>query len=203
MLYKDTQSKSYNCPQCGDLLSVYFTYSKLVKCKSCGSSIFLEDDAVKLIGQSAVLSPEPSLIELHRPFKLQDKRFTPLGKIRYNYGRGFWEEWFLKDDHNQEFWLSIDEGDFVLEEKIKFSLPFKKNHTFKVGQRFNDYQVSEIGKGVCEGFEGELPEAIKLNESHSYVHLSRGHGELLTLELFDNETMTFKGQWIDPLEIKV
>ncbi len=202
MLYKDEQ-KSHNCPQCGDLLSIYFKYSKLIKCNSCGSAIFLEDDAVKLIGKSAVLSPEPSLIQLHKPFKFQNKRFTPLGKIRYSYGRGFWEEWFLKDDKNQEFWLSIDEGDFVLEEKIKFSLPFKKNHTFKVGQNFNEYQVTEIGTGVCVGFEGELPEAIKLDESHTYVHLSRGHGELLTLELSENETMTFKGQWIDPLEIKV
>lgn len=202
MLYKDEQ-KSHNCPQCGDLLSIYFKYSKLIKCNSCGSAIFLEDDVVKLIGKSAVLSPEPSLIQLHKPFKFQNKRFTPLGKIRYSYGRGFWEEWFLKDDKNQEFWLSIDEGDFVLEEKIKFSLPFKKNHTFKVGQNFNEYQVTEIGTGVCVGFEGELPEAIKLDESHTYVHLSRGHGELLTLELSENETMTFKGQWIDPLEIKV
>ena len=202
MLYKDEQ-KSHNCPQCGDLLNIYFKYAKLIKCNSCGSAIFLEDDAVKLIGQSAVLSPEPSLIQLHKPFKFQNRRFTPLGKIRYSYGRGFWEEWFLKDDKNQEFWLSIDEGDFVLEEKIKFSFPFKKNHTFKVGQNFNEYQVTEIGTGVCVGFEGELPEVIKLDESHTYVHLSRGHGELLTLELSDNETMTFKGQWIDPLEIKV
>ena len=119
MLYENDKNNTYNCPQCGDALEIHFKYSKLVKCSSCNSSIFLEDNTVKLIGESSVLSPEPSLIELHKPFKLQAKTFTPLGKIRYAYGRGFWEEWFLKDERNQEFWLSIDEGDFVLQKKSK------------------------------------------------------------------------------------
>ncbi len=203
MLYDNDQNSRYNCPQCGDALKIYFQYSKLIACQSCRSSIFLEDQSVKLIGERSVLSAEPSLIKLHQPFKFQAKRFFPLGKIRYSYGRGFWEEWFLEDEKHQPYWLSIDEGDFVLEEKINFSLPFKKNHQFKVGQYLNDYQVSEIGKGICVGFEGELPEAIALNEEHTYVHLSRGDGELITLEFFDNETMSFKGEWIDPLAIEV
>lgn len=201
MLYEETFSK--NCPQCGDALAIHFKYSKLINCRSCNSTLFLEDESVKRIGQSATLSPEPSLIKLHRPFIFEKRRFTPLGKIRYSYGRGFWEEWFLKDEQNQPFWLSIDEGDFVLEEKINFSLPFNKNREFKVGQYLNDYQITEIGEGVCVGFEGELPEAIKLNETHKYVHLSRGNGELMTLEFSDNETTTFKGHWIDPLAIEV
>ena len=201
MLYEEKFTE--NCPQCGDALAIHFKYTKLIKCHSCKSTIFLEDDSVKLIGKSAVLSPEPSLIKLHKTFKFQNRRFTPLGKIRYSYGRGFWEEWFLQDENGKPFWLSIDEGDFVLEEKINFSLPFKKNREFKVGQYLNDYQITEIGEGVCVGFEGELPEAIKLNETHQYVHLSRGNGELLTLEFAENETMTFKGQWIDPLAIEV
>jgi len=202
MLFKE-EREHHNCPQCGDALKLYFKYSKLIKCQSCGSSIFLEDESVKLIGEQSVLSAEPSLIQLHQPFSFQKKSYLPLGKIRYSYGRGFWEEWFLKDERNQEFWLSIDEGDFVLEEKMKFSMPFKKNHKFKVGQEFQDYHVTEIGTGICVGFEGELPESIELNEEHSYIHLSRGYGELITIEMFQNETMTFKGKWIDPLEIEV
>ncbi|CAA6824255.1 MAG: Unknown protein [uncultured Sulfurovum sp.] len=203
MLFKTEIDKSKNCPQCGDALELHFKYSKLVKCLSCGSSIFLEDDSVKLIGESSVLSAEPSLIKLHKPFKYKNKNYLPLGKIRYGYGRGFWEEWFLKDESNKEFWLSIDEGDFVLQEKVKRAIPFKHDINFTVGSKHGQYLVTEKGQGHCVGFEGELPFEIRINEVHQYVHLSQGGGNLLTLEFTKTLTETFKGKWIDPLDIEV
>jgi len=203
MLFKIDIDTTKNCPQCGDALAIHFKYSKLVKCRSCGSSIFLEDDAVKLIGESAVLSPEPSLIQLHKPFRYKENHYLPIGKIRYSYGRGFWEEWFLKDSRNKEYWLSIDEGDFVLQEKVQFSLPFKSSSTFTVGRKYGKHLITEKGQGRCVGFEGELPNEVHFGEIHQYVHLSEGHGKLLTLEINDNETETFRGNWIDPLEIEV
>ncbi|CAA6806244.1 MAG: Unknown protein [uncultured Sulfurovum sp.] len=199
---KETE-KHHNCPQCGDRLSIFFKYSKLIKCQSCNSSIFLEDESVKLIGESSVLSSEPSLIQLYQRFKLQGKTFIPLGKIRYDYGRGFWEEWFLNDERNKEFWLSIDEGDFVLEEKNKLSLPFKDFSKFTVGSRHGKYIVTEKGEGTCIGFDGELAEEIKMGEKHQYIHLSQGGGNLVTLELTKTSSQTFKGKWIDPLDIEV
>ncbi|HIP51174.1 MAG TPA: DUF4178 domain-containing protein [Campylobacterales bacterium] len=203
MLYNKNKNETYNCPQCGDTLEIHFKYSKLIKCRSCNSSIFLEDDTVKLIGKSSALSPEPSLIELHKIFKYRSQTFTPLGKIRYSYGRGFWEEWFLKDEKNKAFWLSIDEGDFVLQEKVKLSFPVSRTQKFTVGAKYGKYIVTEKGEGLCVGFEGELPEKIELQEKHDYVHLSQGYGKLVTLEFTDKSIQSFRGEWIDPLEIEV
>jgi len=90
-----------------------------------------------------------------------------------------------------------------LQEKMKLSLPFKSRTHFKVGVAYGNYTVTEIGTGTCVGFEGELPERIKLNEQHKYIHLSQGHGNLVTIEFSENETQTYKGKWIDPLAIKV
>jgi len=203
MLFKTDIDTTKNCPQCGDALAIHFKYSKLVKCHSCGSSIFLEDDAVKLIGESSVLSPEPSLIQLHKPFRYKNLNYLPLGKIRYSYGRGFWEEWFLKDEKNKEYWLSIDEGDFVLQEKVTFSLPFKSSSSFTIGAKYGKYLVTEKGQGRCVGFKGELPNEVHFGETHQYIHFSEGHGKLLTLEITNELTETFRGNWIDPLEIEV
>jgi len=203
MLFSTDVDTTKNCPQCGDALAIHFKYSKLVKCRSCGSSIFLEDDAVKLIGESALLAPEPSLIQLHKPFTYKNTNYLPLGKIRYSYGRGFWEEWFLKDEKNKEYWLSIDEGDFTLQKKVKIDLPFGHPSSVKVGKKYAAYLVSEKGSGKCVGFEGELPEEIKIDEQHHYLHLSAGGGNLLTVEYTAHKIETFKGMWIDPLEIKV
>ena len=126
----------------------------------------------------------------------------PIGKIRYSYGRGFWEEWFLRDTQNREFWLSIDEGDFVLQQRVKITLPFTNPLAVNVGEKHGKYVVSEKGTGKCVGFEGELPENLKIGESHIYLHLSEGGGKLLTLESTGIKTETFAGEWIDPLTIK-
>jgi len=197
------EKKRYNCPQCGDLLDIRIQYSKLVKCQSCGSSIFLEDDSAKLIGKSSVLSPEPSLIKLHTPFNYEGKSYLPLGKIRYSYGRGIWEEWYLHDDDNNEYWLSVDEGDFVLEQKASLGLSSVEFKNLKVGKIYRGYLVEEKGYGKCVGFDGELPELIEIGQVHQYVHLGKGYGSLATIEFFDGKKETYKGSWIDPFKIEV
>jgi hypothetical protein len=183
-------------------LDIHFKLTKLVACPSCSSSIFLSDEGVKLIGKASSLSPEPSLIKLHDPIIIENKNYLPLGKIRYAYGRGFWEEWFLKGENNQEFWLSIDEGDFVLEKQTELSLPFQSPHVVRVGRRYGNYLATEVGKGECVGFEGELPFPINIGKIHKYMHLSKGGGNLVTIEFTDGVDKIFQGKWIDPLSIK-
>ena len=183
-------------------MDIQFKWTKLVACRSCNSSIFLNDDGAEFIGKASTLSPEPSLIKLHDPIIIDNKNYLPLGKIRYSYGRGFWEEWFLKGENNQEFWLSIDEGDFVLEKRAEISLPFKSPHVVKVGKRYGSYLVTEIGQGECVGFEGELPFSINIGQTYNYLHLSKGGGNLITVEFTDGIDKIFQGKWIDPMSIK-
>jgi hypothetical protein len=154
------------------------------------------------IGESSSLSPEPSLLKLHDPILLHKKNYTPLGKVRYSYGRGFWEEWFLKGEENREYWLSIDEGDFVLQQKVQMPLPFTSPHGLSVGEQYGEFLVTEIGEGRCVGFEGELPMELNIGREHHYLHLSRGGGNLVTVEFTEGVDAIFKGEWIDPLEIK-
>lgn len=162
----------------------------------------MNDKSAIAIGEFSNLSPEPSLLKLYEPFTLHKKSYLPLGKIRYAYGRGFWEEWFLKGENDKEYWLSIDEGDFVLEHKMKMTLPFKSPHVVKVGRYYGSYLATEKGKGTCVGFEGELPLRIHIGKVHYYLHLSKGGGNLVTVEFTDKIDETFIGKWIDPLDIK-
>ncbi|SFV63119.1 hypothetical protein MNB_SV-12-1702 [hydrothermal vent metagenome] len=201
-LYQAHITKTINCPQCGDALPIHFKWTKLVQCASCKSSIFLEDDSVKLIGKSSALSPEPSLLKLREPIRIDGKTYLPLGKIRYSYGRGFWEEWFLLDENNREFWLSVDEGDFVLETKAKITLPFHNIDKLSVGKQYGKYIVTEMGEGECVGFEGELPENISIGDLHRYAHLSEGGSSLMTIEATSSGMKVFTGNWIDAFSIE-
>jgi len=199
----ETPFKSINCPQCGGELPIYFAHAKLAQCKYCSSSIFLEDEAARLAGYSSVLAPKPSLIELNSPFTYKQKHFLPVGMVRYSYGRGSWEEWWIKDDSDEEWWLSVDEGDMVLEKLIEntedaglFSNPY-------IGQRVGEkWMVTEIGKGECEGFAGSLPYHITIGQTHKYLHLSGYEAKLKTLELDASGMRSYEGEWIDSMDIR-
>ncbi|MEA1952844.1 MAG: DUF4178 domain-containing protein [Campylobacterota bacterium] len=195
--------KSINCPQCGDTLPLYFKHTKLLQCNSCKSTIFLENNATKLAGDSSVLTPEISLLELNTPFLYNYKSYLPLGMIRYSYGRGFWEEWWLKDTQNNEYWLSIDEGDLVLQQRIEANYPSDFFESLNIGQSISgDWVVTELGTATCEGFEGSLPKKVRKGSTYNYAHLSGKKAELKTLEFVDNILEAYHGKWISPFEIK-
>ena len=172
----DTPYKVINCPQCGAALPLYFAHTKLAQCGSCGSSIFLDDEAARLTGESSVLAPEPSLISLNKPFGYAGKSYFPMGMIRYSYGRGFWEEWWIKDSTEHEYWLSVDEGDMVLERLIENEDDPHYFESPSIGQSIgSEWIITEIGTGVCEGFSGSLPRRVAKGEEHQYMHLSGYH----------------------------
>jgi hypothetical protein len=204
-MQQDFEIEEYiQCPQCGYSLPLYFKYTKLVQCKSCKSNIFLEDDAVRLWGDSSVLAPEISILKLNTPFFYQNKTYLPLGKVRYSYGRGFWEEWWIKDTQDNTYWLSVDEGDLVLEKSIDVDYSSSFFETLKLGDRVSDeWVVTELAKAKCEGFEGALPKSILIGESYKYAHLSGKGAKLRTLELSNGKVEVYEGHWISPFDIKV
>lgn len=194
---------SINCPQCGDTLPLNFRHTKLVHCESCSSAIFMEDDSIRLIGEQSLLSEEPCLLERGVPIEIAGRDFVPVGQIRFNYERGYWEEWWIIDNGGQGWWLSIDEGDYVLEQPLErtFGIPFE---SYSVGATVEGWQVTEVDRGTCAGFMGELPEMILPGQSFRYAHLSRTGSKLLTVEFDDDGgEYQFEGEWIDPFEIKV
>jgi hypothetical protein len=128
--------------------------------------------------------------------------------IRYSYGRGFWEEWWLKDESNNEYWLSVDEGDMVLEKEVKGTMTPELFRGLKIGAYMDDeWMVTEVGEGECMGFSGSLPKIITKGDKHQYVHFSGKAAKLRTIELHtskkqEKSIITFEGVWIDPFEIK-
>lgn len=193
--------RQVNCPQCGDVLPLHFRYSKLAQCGSCGSHIFLDDEGARLAGEQSVLSLEPSLITLDQPFDYEDKSYTPIGHVRYQVKRYFWDEWWLVDTNANGSWLSVDDGDYTLEKEVDFKLPLYSFSEIKLGQKIDGWHVTELGEGSCVGFEGELPTIIEVGETHHYAHLSKSNGSMMTVESRGKNKSAYSGNWLDPYDI--
>ncbi len=199
----DAKQKIVNCPQCGATLPLHFSYAKLAQCSYCNSTIFLDDEGARLAGESSVLSDEVSLIVLNQLFSYRSNSYLPIGMVRYSYGRGFWEEWWLKDELGEEWWLSVDEGDMVLQKLIEneddpsiFSSPY-------IGQAVGlEWIVSEIGSGVCEGFRGMLPKLVTVGQKHKYINLSGNSARLKSIEIDPLGMESYVGNWIDSFDIE-
>ena len=175
----------------------------MTQCPSCKSTIFLEDEGSLKIGKESVLTNEPSLLKLHQQIKIDNKILFTLGKLRYQYGRGFWEEWFLNDDDGRVYYLSVDEGDFVLEYPKAIKLPMENILDAKVGRRYGQFVVQERGFGECIGFEGELPKDVKIGQRIFYLQLSFGYGNIVTAEYANSQISTYEGKWVDAFKIEV
>lgn len=194
--------REINCPQCGDIMPIHFSYSKLAQCSSCGSHIFLEDEGVRLAGEQSVLSLEPSLVELNKSFAYGSKVYRAIGHIRYGAGQNIWDEWYIVDRNSNGYWLSIDDGDYILEKEIKFTLPIYSFKELKLDKNIDGWIVSELDEGKCLGFEGELPELVEVGEVHHYAHLSQKDGRMLTVEIFSKTKKLYSGRWLDPYDIR-
>jgi DNA-directed RNA polymerase subunit RPC12/RpoP len=197
--------QTFACPNCGAELSTRLRSTRLVACDYCDSSIFLEDDVVRLAGKQGVMADYPSLLKLHQSFDYRGWGFMPIGVARFDYGQGFWDEWWVMGEDSEGRWLSVDEGDFALEEPVDIE---KAPSAFELvpGRAIvldgQELHVTERGRATCVAIKGELPEALTVGDSYTYVHLSGQGGLLYTLEIDRGRSACHRGRWIDAFGIR-
>lgn len=195
-----------SCPQCGTAQAPRFRAAKMVTCPSCGTTLFLKDEAVCRAGEQGVLHELPAPIKLGEDFRHGPIRLTPLGFLRYDYGPGTWDEFWCIDPKGDGIWLSVDEGEMVLQAPIPQVNAPKPSPHLLLGHLISfqglDWQVQELGKATLIGWRGELPFAATLGETHRYLNCARGE-RLLSAELHEDGARWFLGQWLDPYDIRV
>jgi DNA-directed RNA polymerase subunit RPC12/RpoP len=199
-------SRTFSCPNCGAELEVRLRSTRLIACSYCDSSVFLEDDAVRLAGKQGVMADYPSLIRMRENYRYRGWQFMAVGRARFDYGQGFWDEWWVMGGGGEGRWLSVDEGDFALEEPVELEWtpsPFELAPGRAITIAGEDLVVTEQGRATCLAVEGELPELLEVGDSYSYFHLSGPGGRLYTLEVDRGRAAVHRGHWLDPFEIEV
>ena len=102
-----------------------------------------------------------------------DVRFQVLGRVRYAFANGFWDEWYIKHEDGTGFWITEDNYSFAIQRLHNLPDPLMPLKHYKIGDDITvdgrDYQVSEIGKAECLGIEGEVPKEILATESYMYI----------------------------------
>lgn len=196
---------SLTCPSCGNIINQMTKSPQMLVCPACNSTHLLTGGKMEDVGKSAILTDVPSIFEMYKTYKYQDWRFTPVGRVRYDYGDGYWDEWFVRSDNGKETWVSVDEGDIAIESIMQKGVAVPAFDEVQVGGALmiNRIRMTVAEKNTCImiGAQGELPFKIVPNESYNYIDLLGPKRTAFTIEYQSTGIDCYKGVWVDPFEI--
>jgi uncharacterized protein DUF4178 len=166
-------ARQISCPSCGAPLQIESAYTTLLTCRFCGQSLYVRDSGVDPTGKTAKLADFPSRLSVGAQGKLKGRGFKTLGRVRYQYEQGFWDEWFLQFDNQQVGWIVEDEGDLTLAFKSKLTTPVPPFEQVRVGSFIpighDNIFISEKGHGQVAGAEGEVSMVAPPGHAIQYI----------------------------------
>lgn len=154
------EAASFQCPSCGAPLPVEHRFVRMVTCRYCDTVSELTDEGLNPAGKTAKLVPLPTQFFVGARGTLRGRPFEVLGRVRYAYDEGVWDEWYLAFEDGDAGWLEEDEGTYTLSRREKLRTPVPSFEEARVGSRFpvNDHVffVTERVRARIQGSEGQL-----------------------------------------------
>ena len=199
--------KSIKCPSCGAGYQLNNPGIVTIVCEYCGNAVYWDADKVKNAGKQAILPEGFSRLYRGATGRLKSRSFFVTGRVRYSFGHGFWDEWFLEFSDGGIGWLTEDNHEFALEKRstAKKLPPFEKlvpGHPFKV--RGISFVIEEVGRAECLGMEGDLPIAVQSGEKYAFADASSLDGtHSLGLEYDREPPVVYFGQWLKYEDIRM
>ena len=194
-----------NCASCGAPLEIKSAFTKTVVCPFCDTTNVITDKGIDPSGKMAKLSQARSIFSIGRRGKLRGKDFEVLGRLRYGYEDGFWDEWFLHFEDGKCGWITEEEGEMSLFFKDLLTSPIDFDN-IRVGKiiPIEDKKVfiTEISECEIMGGEGELHYRVVPGKRLTHYE-GNASGKLVSIEVWPNEIEVHTGEPIDYNEIEM
>jgi hypothetical protein len=180
------------CKNCGAALEVENQFIRTVTCRFCGTNYLVSgSDTLDVQGQSVTLADYPSRLKVGMQGKIRGRDFTVLGRIRYRYDEGFWEEWQIAwGDGAPPDWLEEDEGYWTLyrRERVKGAvLPYDQvrvGASVKLNNR--EVFVTEKRRAKVAGSEGQFASVFPLIGTFGYIQ-GGANDQSVSINYWDDE----------------
>ncbi len=189
--------QSYTCTSCGAPIEVKNRFSKVIICPYCDTHHKVTVEGLDPSGKHPKLAEFPSIFKVGSRGLILGKPFVALGRMRYSYEGGHFDEWFLEYDGGTA-WFAEDEGTFTLFTELIEAVEVPENiNSLKAGANImigdRRVMVKEKGMATIEGGEGELYHYI---EPGAEVHYIDGiwEGRKTSIEYTDDEIELFIGR---------
>ncbi|MFV0623311.1 DUF4178 domain-containing protein [Sphingomonas sp. ac-8] len=197
----------FSCPNCG--ASVAFRSAALpnVVCDYCRSVIVRTDDGIGVVGTQAALPFDVSPIQRGTRGRFDDRAFEVIGRVRWRWSDGAWNEWLCLFGQDEHGWLGEAMGQFMM----TFERPMQDVRSPKlrriasggdaipgtrvdVGKRA--YAVGDAREVTCIAAEGELPFKAPPGWRLYSVDLRSTDGSVATLQREASGTSFYEGRYV-------
>jgi hypothetical protein len=169
----------------------------MVTCDFCSQVMLLNDTGLDPTGQTAKLAELPSPLYVDATGQIRGRQFQVMGRLRYQYDSGLWDEWFLVFDDGRPGWLQEDEGEYILyhKETLTSAVPpfddVAAGSVIRIANR--DVFITEKGRARIAGGEGQLAFNILPGQEVRYLDGNSGE-EQVSVEYTTNEIELSVGQ---------
>ncbi|WP_380875251.1 hypothetical protein ACFB49_03910 [Sphingomonas sp. DBB INV C78] len=202
-----------NCPNCGAGVTFRSPALPIKVCDYCHTSVMRIEDGVRDMGKIAVLPYDISPIQIGTRGQVDGGNFDIIGRVRWGWGDGFWNEWLMLFGDGSHGWLGEAMGDFMyLREQdasaarsrlIKGLVAGGETAPGEEGQEQGiSYKVVDQRTATCAGSEGELPFNAPANWSVYSVDLRSPGGECASFQRDGEEASFYVGRYVSLGEIR-
>ena len=195
------------CPNCGDAVPEQISHVTMLTCPSCGTTLYLDGQRLEAAGRSGEMHDGPKLFDIGDRVRMGQASVEVMGHARYSYGRGWWDEFWGLDEDRRGVWVSVDEGDVVLQYPLKEDAWPLIARSAGVGMawqhRGETWRVIEADKAECIALRGSFGERLAVGETYRFLNLQSESGALMSGEFWQGGKSWYLGFWYDPFDIAV
>ncbi|WP_010543243.1 DUF4178 domain-containing protein [Sphingomonas elodea] len=189
------------CPHCG--ADVVFRSPALPNrvCDACHTMLVRSDDGVAQLGIAAALPFDVSPVRIGMRGTADGGGFEVIGRVRWSWSDGAWNEWLLLFDDASTAWLGEAMGQFMLLREHPFSevrsktlRAIAKGEPAQIGHKVELFGrklvLADAREALCITAEGELPFTAPSGWRVYNVDLRGSDGECASLQR-DGSTVSF------------
>jgi hypothetical protein len=165
------------------------------------------DDGVAIAGKSAALPFDVSPVRIGMRGKVGDHGFEVIGRVRWGWTDGSWNEWLLLFDDGTDAWLGDAMGQFMLmgeeadvpADGMYWAGRVQSGHyspgtEVTVGDE--KWIVGDAREVICLAAEGELSFTPKPGFKSFSIDLKRGDGEFASLQRDEYGSEFYRGRYV-------
>ena len=172
-------------------------------CPYCQTLILRDGLRGEEIGKVAVLPFDLSPIQLGTVLHPGDQRLTVVGRVRWAWSGGSWNEWLALSENGAQFWLAEAAYMVMLTSELPQALDEPGVRAFAEGQAIargdalnitgQQLFASDIKEVECLGSEGDLPIPTQVGSRMTSVVFSSASGAVLSLQRDERGTTAWFG----------
>lgn len=201
------------CPNCG--AEVVFRSAALPSrvCGYCQSLLVRSDAGVAVVGKSSPLPFDVSPIQLGVRGKIGGHAFEVIGRIRWGWTDGSWNEWLVLFHDGATAWLGDAMGQFMLLQERDFATV--KTRTLQsiadgreaipgteVQLDNAKLTIADARDVICLSAEGELPFTPTPGWRLYSVDLRAPNGDCASLQRDEVSTTFYQGRYVTLAELE-